>query len=195
MAEQSPNKPDDRVVDIRAAAAARQAREQEQNSPIKDLRKYEQSGVHDDYRERMIVNIVAVGFLVALIGAGIWIADTMASMRKNQDEAIQWMKKATALEEQMSPPSGPPSLIKPTHEMFGEILLRAGKPAEAAEQFKIALLRQPNRARSLLGAARAAAQSGNQAAASAAYTAFLEQWKKADEGLAELREARDYLKR
>jgi len=118
-----------------------------------------------------------------------------ASMRKNQDDAIQWMKKATALEEQMSPPSGPPSLIKPTHELFGEILLRAGKPAEAAEQFKIALLRQPNRARSLLGAARAAAQSGNQAAASAAYTAFLEQWKQADEGLAELREAREYLKR
>ena len=118
-----------------------------------------------------------------------------ASMRKNQDEAIHWMKKATALEEQMSPPSGPPSLIKPTHELFGEILLRAGKPAEAAEQFKIALLRQPNRARSLLGAARAAAQSGNQAAASAAYTAFLEQWNQADEGLAELREAREYLKR
>jgi hypothetical protein len=29
-----------------------------------------------------------------------------------------------------------PSLIKPTHELFGEILLRAGKPVEAAEQFK-----------------------------------------------------------
>ena len=69
------------------------------------------------------------------------------------------------MEEQTSAPYGPPNLIKPTHELFGEILLRAGKPAEAAEQFKIALLRQPNRARSLLGAARAAAQSGNQAAA------------------------------
>ena len=39
-------------------------------------------------------------------------------------------------------------LIKPTHELFGEILLRAGKPQEAAAQFRTALLRQPNRARS-----------------------------------------------
>jgi predicted Zn-dependent protease len=113
---------------------------------------------------------------------------------KDQPKAIEWMQKATALEEKMSPPSGPPSLIKPTHELYGEILLRAGKPTEAAEQFKIALQRQPNRARSLLGAARAAAQSGNQSAAQSAYAALIDQWKQADTGLSELREARDYLK-
>jgi tetratricopeptide (TPR) repeat protein len=117
-----------------------------------------------------------------------------ASMKKDHAKAIELMKKATALEEEASPPYGPPHLIKPSHELFGEILLRAEKPVEAAAQFKIALLRQPNRARSLLGAARAAAQSGNQAAAAAAYSALLEQWKQADEGLPELREARDYLK-
>ena len=123
------------------------------------------------------------------------IAALSASMRKDHDKAIDLMKNATVLEQQMTAPYGPPSLIKPTHELFGEILLRAGKPAEAAEQFKTSLLRQPNRARSLLGAARAAAQSGNQAAAAAAYSAFLEQWKQADEGLPELREAREYLKK
>jgi tetratricopeptide (TPR) repeat protein len=122
------------------------------------------------------------------------IAALSASMKKDHDKATELMKQATALEEQMSAPYGPPTLIKPTHELFGEILLRAGKPAEAAEQFKTALLRQPNRARSLLGAARAAAQSGNQAAATAAYTTLLQQWKQADENLPELREARDYLK-
>ena len=115
-------------------------------------------------------------------------------MKKDHAKAIELMKKATALEEQTSAPYGPPHLIKPTHELFGEILLRAGKPAEAAEQFKIALLRQPNRARSLLGAARAAAQSGNQPARSTAYAHSIEQWKQADDGLPELREARDYLK-
>jgi tetratricopeptide (TPR) repeat protein len=117
-----------------------------------------------------------------------------ASMKKDHNQAIELMKKATALEEEMSPPYGPPSLIKPTHELYGEILLRAGKPAEAAEQFKIALLRQPNRARSLLGAARAAAKSGNQPGALTAYTALIDQWKQADSSLIELREARDYLK-
>ena len=117
-----------------------------------------------------------------------------ASMKKDHAKAIELMKKATALEEETSAPYGPPHLIKPTHELFGEILLRAEKPADAAAQFKIALLRQPNRARSLLGAARAAAQSGDQAGAAATYSALLEQWKQADENLPELREARDYLK-
>ena len=117
-----------------------------------------------------------------------------ASVKKDHSQAIELMKKATALEQEMSPPSGPPMLIKPTHELYGEILLRAGRPAEAAEQFKISLLRQPNRARSLLGAARAAAQTGNQSAALTAYAALVDQWKQADKGLVELREATDYLK-
>jgi tetratricopeptide (TPR) repeat protein len=122
------------------------------------------------------------------------IAALNASMKKDYNKAIELMKKATLLEEEMRPPSGPPSLIKPTHELFGEILLRAGKPADAAEMFKVALQRQPNRARSLLGAARAAAQTGNQSAAFTAYAALIEQWKQADNSLSELREARDYLK-
>src|SRR5204863_5724469 len=90
------------------------------------------------------------------------VAAVSASLKKDYAKAIEVMNKATAMEEETGPPSGPPALIKPTHELFGEILLRAGKPAEAAAQFHTALLRQPNRARSLLGAARAAAQSGDQ---------------------------------
>jgi tetratricopeptide (TPR) repeat protein len=122
------------------------------------------------------------------------VAAMNASMKKDYAKAIELMKKATALEEQGSPPSGPPSLIKPTHELFGEILLRAGKPAEAAAQFKVALLRQPNRARALLGAARAAAQSGDQTTAAAMYSKLLDQWKPADEDLPELREARAFVR-
>ena len=80
-------------------------------------------------------------------------------MKKEHEKAIDLMKRATSLEEATNAPYGPPSLIKPSHELFGEILLRAGKPTEAAEQFKIALLRQPNRARSLSGLASAAAQT------------------------------------
>ena len=122
------------------------------------------------------------------------IAALSASMKKDHAKAIELMIKATALEEAMTAPYGPPGLIKPSHELYGEILLRAGKPAEAAQQFKVALLRQPNRARSLLGAARAAAQTGNQSGALTAYTALMDQWKQADPNLVELREARDYLK-
>jgi len=122
------------------------------------------------------------------------LAAVAAAARGDHDEAAAQMKKAAGLEEDMAPPSGPPALIKPSHELYGEILLRAGRPKEAAAQFSIALLRQPNRARSLLGAARAAAKAGDFKTARETYSIFLRQWQQADRALPELREAEDYLK-
>ncbi|SCY28731.1 Tetratricopeptide repeat-containing protein [Nitrosospira sp. Nl5] len=119
----------------------------------------------------------------------------VASASKGKlDEAIRSMKKATAAEEPLPPLPGPPPLIKPSHELFGEILLQAGRPAEAEKQFETALLRHTNRASSLLGAARAAARQGNRESAITAYSLFLRQWRLSDAGLPELQEARDYLK-
>jgi hypothetical protein len=111
------------------------------------------------------------------------------------DEAIKTMKQATALEEAMPPPSGPPTVIKPPHELFGEILLRADRPKEAAQQFATSLRRHPNRARSLLGAARAAAKNGDPQGAAHAYVQFSRQWQQGDAKVRELLEAQDYLKR
>ncbi|MGZ3410144.1 MAG: hypothetical protein ACXWKC_06765 [Xanthobacteraceae bacterium] len=55
-------------------------------SPVDDFRKYAQGGEHgDDYVHRMKVNAIAVLFLAALVGAGIWIVDIMAQQRKGQD--------------------------------------------------------------------------------------------------------------
>ncbi len=122
------------------------------------------------------------------------VSATAAAQKQNYNEAIEMMKRATAIEEEMSPPSGPPSLIKPSHEVFGEILLSANRPKEAAKQFETSLMRQPNRARSLLGAARAAAKSGDTKAALEAYSKLVRQWNQADANLPELREAQDYLK-
>jgi tetratricopeptide (TPR) repeat protein len=122
------------------------------------------------------------------------VSAVLAAKKQQYDEAIGLMKRATSIEEEMSPPSGPPSLIKPSHELFGEILLEANRPKEAAVQFGTALLRQPNRARSLLGAARAAAKSGDTKTAVEAYSRLQRQWNQADADLPELREAQDYLK-
>lgn len=121
--------------------------------------------------------------------------EAMATAAKdNFDEAIRIMRKATALEEAMPPPSGPPPAIKPSHELFGEILLHADRPKEALEQFDISLRRHPNRARSLLGAARAATSSGDTKRAANFYAQFARQWQQADLQLPELREAQDYSK-
>ena len=78
--------------------------------------------------------------------------------RQDYDKAIQTMKQAVALEEALPPPSGPTAVLKPTHELLGEILLKASRPKESAEQFALALQRHPKRTRSVLGAARAAVQ-------------------------------------
>jgi Tfp pilus assembly protein PilF len=110
------------------------------------------------------------------------------------DEAVELLRRATSLEESLRPPSGPPDMIKPSHELFGDVLLRAGRPAEAAAQFQTALLRQPNRPRSLLGLARAA-KSTDVKLAARAYADYLRTQERADSRAAELAEARDYLKR
>jgi hypothetical protein len=110
------------------------------------------------------------------------------------DEAAELLRRATTLEESMRPPSGPPEMIKPSHELFGDVLLRAGRPQEAAAQFKTALLRQPNRPRSLLGLARAAAKNGDAKLAAQTYADYLRTQERADSRAAELAEARDYLK-
>lgn len=122
------------------------------------------------------------------------VSAAVASMKGSHDEAIDMMKRATVLEEDMSPPSGPPSLIKPSHELFGEILLRANRPKEAAQAFQTALARQPNRVRALLGAARAADKSGDTKTATESYAKLLKICSKADTRTKDLIEAQDYLK-
>ena len=54
-------------------------------SPVEDLAKFEHADEPDDFRHRMTMNGLALAATIALILVGIWIADTMAQMRKNQD--------------------------------------------------------------------------------------------------------------
>jgi hypothetical protein len=65
---------------------------------VADLAKYERTETPDDYRHRMIVNVFAFVFVAALIGAGIWLADTMAAMRKNQDCVLSGRRGCTPVE-------------------------------------------------------------------------------------------------
>jgi hypothetical protein len=60
-------------------------------------------------------------------------------------------------------------------------------------QFATALFRHPNRARAVLGAARAAARRDHRVDALRAYRQCLQQWQQADAPLAELHEVHTYL--
>jgi hypothetical protein len=66
--------------------------------PVADLAKYERSEDNDDYRHRMIINAAAFVFVLALIGAGLWLADTMAQMRKDQDCILSGRHGCTPVE-------------------------------------------------------------------------------------------------
>ncbi len=54
----------------------------------------------------------------------------------------------------MPVPPGPPPVIKPAHELLGELLLRAGRRDDAARRFAAALFRHPGRRQSVEGAER-----------------------------------------
>ncbi len=84
------------------------------------------------------------------------IAAAASTARGDLDASIATMRRATSLEEAMPVPPGPPPVIKPSHEMLGEILLRAGRREEAAQQFAMSLFRHPGRALSVQGAEQAA---------------------------------------
>ncbi|MCH7717380.1 MAG: hypothetical protein IH876_14710 [Gemmatimonadetes bacterium] len=86
------------------------------------------------------------------------------------------MDEAVAIVEAMAPPRGAASPIKPVHELYGEILLDLGRPADAIERFETSLLQMPNRPRSLLGVARAHAAIGNDEEAANAYEKLTEVW-------------------
>jgi hypothetical protein len=77
-----------RVVDIRGRP----------RPPVENLAKYEGGDEPDDYRHRMVVNAVALVFVIALIGGGLWLADTMAKMRKNQDCVLSGRRGCTPVE-------------------------------------------------------------------------------------------------
>ena len=97
MAEQKPfsSEGEPRVVNFRSRTAATRP---PATPPVEDLAKYERDKDSDDYRHRMIVNAAAFLAIVALIGVGIWLADTMAAMRKNQDCVLSGRRGCSPVE-------------------------------------------------------------------------------------------------
>ena len=54
--------------------------------PVLDLEKFEHAPDEpDDFRHRMTMNALGLVVTVVLVVTGIWIADVMAHMRKDQD--------------------------------------------------------------------------------------------------------------
>jgi hypothetical protein len=56
-----------------------------EGGPVEDLTKYAQSREPDEYRQRMINNGLALALLLLLVAIGVWLATSMAELRRNQD--------------------------------------------------------------------------------------------------------------
>lgn len=105
------------------------------------------------------------------------LAAVIAQAKGQSDAAVALLREAVQIEDTMRPPNGAADPVKPSHELLGEVLLQAGKPAEAAAAFEASLLRMPNRARSLMGAAKAHAGAGAKHLATERYATLNSFWK------------------
>jgi len=97
--------PDDergRVVPFRRREPPR--REAAPKEPVDGLEKYSAGHEPDDYRQRMTNNLLALVFCVLLVGAGFWLANTIADLRKSQDCVLSGRRDCASI---ATPSAGP----------------------------------------------------------------------------------------
>ena len=97
-----------------------------------------------------------------------------------RDSALALLRAAGGREDAIPAEFGPPDIVKPTHELLGELLLSANRPAEAQREFVRALELAPGRSLALLGLVRAAIASGDRGAAADALARLESNWHDAD---------------
>ena len=111
-----------------------------------------------------------------------------------RDDAIRDARAGADLEELVGKHPVTPGELLPARELLGDMLLEAGRPAEASTEYEASLRKTPNRFQGLYGAARAAELSKNPARARELYGQLAGQCA-AGSARPELAEARRYLER
>jgi hypothetical protein len=107
-----------------------------------------------------------------------------------KDEALAQMKAAADAEDATDKSAVSPGPLAPARELYGYMLLEAGKPADALIAFEATMKKEPNRFRGVFGAARSAELAGNKAKATTYYKQLLEIAKEGDGDRAEIQRAR-----
>lgn len=111
-------------------------------------------------------------------------------LRGAPESGFASLARAAEREGKRPPPIARPYPVKPAGELYAEVLLTAGRAAQAMTEYKKALQRTPRRAQSLLGLARAAQAAGNSSERQRAARELLAVWRRADAGRPELAEAK-----
>ena len=74
-----------------------------------------------------------------------------AWMKKDAIATEDFLKKATATHDKAGYSYGPPNIVKPSYELYGEWLLENKRPKDALVQFDKSLVLAPNRRLSVIG--------------------------------------------
>ena len=110
-----------------------------------------------------------------------------------KEDALRTLTAAAALEDTTEKSAITPGPIAPAHELLGEMLLEANRPADALKEFELNLKKEPNRFRSTYGAGRAAESAGDRATARAYYAQLVRICERGDQLRPELQHARQYV--
>lgn len=78
----------------------------------------------------------------------------LALLNNDEQAAEKWFKEATEAEEATTYTYGPPNIVKPSFELYGEWLLKKGRKEEAEIQFEKVLKRAPKRMLAMEGIAK-----------------------------------------
>ena len=120
-------------------------------------------------------------------------AGILAHVRGDDKKAVALVRAAADLDATMDKHPASPSSVLAARELLADLLLELNQPAAAPVEYRALLSTDPNRFGSLLGAARAAKQTGDSATARDAYRKLLALSKPVGPGRPELAEARSYL--
>jgi tetratricopeptide (TPR) repeat protein len=107
--------------------------------------------------------------------------------------ALELARAAADSEEVTDKAPVTPAELLPARELQADMLLAVGDYNEAHEAYRATLAREPGRARSIFGAARATELAGDRTAAADGYRDFLRQMQHADGGRVEIAAARRFV--
>lgn len=118
----------------------------------------------------------------------------LAFAEGHRNTALAEMRAAAELEDKTEKNAITPGPLAPARELLGEMLLELERPAAALKEFQATLTREPNRFRSLYGAAEAAKLAGDRQTEQTCLRQLLKVTERADKPeRQELAEARSEL--
>ncbi|HTQ58453.1 MAG TPA: tetratricopeptide repeat protein [Bryobacteraceae bacterium] len=131
--------------------------------------------------------------VLRLLGtAALELRGLIAGQKGDLETARQLLARADE-EEKKAGYSEPPLYARPALEVFGAVLIRAGKFDDARAEFRKELARRPRSGFALYGIAFAWDKEGKREEAAKAYLDFLGAWSHADSDLPQVKAARQYL--